>query len=266
MRVIILCGENAKNVCLNPETRGNKSTIQLQYSELEAYVESEINNNSLTVKRLYICIDYIHDGWRYGDLDSLREWSNVLAYITSITKTTNIRNHALMCHQVSRLIILRHHAERSGTIEPMTISDLDVKIRTWLALKGLKSDDQILMWEKLAGSLSKGLFLLLCTLPRKPTEKIRTARPMLVGGPDNHAPLFSKDIITESKRLYTLFTGIKYTSRTPKDSAQDTLDTRRLSQDSIRKNYPTSTQTSILGEVDIFGESNKRQDSTAAPK
>jgi hypothetical protein len=264
MRVILLCGENAKNVCLKPETRRNQIMIQLQYSELEAYVESEVISNSLMVKRLYICIDYIHDGWRYGDWDSLREWSDVLAFITSITKTTNVRNHALMCHNVSRLIILRHHAERSRTIEPMTISDLDFKTRTWLALKGLKSDDQILMWEKLAGSLSKGLFLLLCTLPRKPTEKIRTGRPKLVGGPDNYAPLFSMDIITESKRLYSLITGKTYASRTPKDSAQDTPDTRQPSLNTVGDNHPTSTGTSIPSEVDISGESNKRTYGTAA--
>jgi hypothetical protein len=78
MRVILLCGENAKTVCLKPADKGNQITIQLQFSDLEAYVETEVISNSITVKRLYICIDYIHDGWRYGDWDSLREWSDVL--------------------------------------------------------------------------------------------------------------------------------------------------------------------------------------------
>lgn len=254
------------NVCLKPEVKGNQITIQLQYSELEAYVETEVISNSITVKRLYICIDYIHDGWRYGDWDSLREWSDVLAFITSITKTTNVRNHALMCHQVSCLIILRHHAEKCGTIEPMAISDLDFKTRTWLALKGLKSDDQILMWEKLAGSLSKGLFLLLCTLPRKPTEKIRTGRRKLVGGPNNYASLFSKHMITDSKRLYSLITGNTYKSRTSKDSAQDTLDTKRPSLNPVGDNHLTFSQTSIPSEVGISRESNERKDGTTALK
>jgi hypothetical protein len=146
----------------------------------------------------------------------------------------------------------------------MTISDLDFKTRTWLALKGLKSDDQILMWEKLAGSLSKGLFLLLCTLPRKPTEKIRTGRPKLVGGPNNYAPLFSEHIITESKRLYSLITGNTYTSRTSKDSAQDILDTRRPSLNPVGDNHLTFTQTSVSSEVDISSESNERKDGTTA--
>lgn len=47
----------------------------------------------------------------------------------------NVRNNVLMCYQASRLIILCHQAEKSGTIEPMTIADLDFKTRAWLREK-----------------------------------------------------------------------------------------------------------------------------------
>ncbi|CRG88235.1 hypothetical protein PISL3812_05262 [Talaromyces islandicus] len=71
------------------------------------------------------------------------------------------------------------------------------------------TSEQVLEWQKLQnGSLVRGMFLLLCTLPRSGSAPGILKR--YPGETRNRQPLFSKEALAESRRLYAMFTERDY--------------------------------------------------------
>jgi hypothetical protein len=230
LRVILLCGENAEKVCLTEEIRRNQIKISLQQNQLQCFFETMMENQCKTIRRIYLCVDSFHDKWHHGDWDKTRSCSELISFMAKITGTKNIKQNAGICHHGSQLIILRYHQEKIGTLEPMTLATLDSRIKDWLAVKGILSDEQIAKWEELAGSLSKGLFLLLCTVPRRSRQEERGIPPLLKRS-DCRLSVFSKEMIAESKRLYARFTkGKGMSNKTP---LQGPLNRARLTNNDI---------------------------------
>jgi hypothetical protein len=92
----------------------------------------------------------------------------------------------------------------------LTIGKLDPGTRQWLARKGFQDDEDIEELAKLVGSLSKGLIVLVCSLPKHAHGEVC------------HAPYLKKKI----------FKGLKY-------SKELLTAVRELRQKKIRKNFST---------------------------
>jgi hypothetical protein len=65
--------------------------------------------------------------------------------------------------------ILRQAENEKQGASKMTLNELDTGVLIWLARKGFTEHDDIRQLERLAGSLSRGLLMLLHALPKRPT-------------------------------------------------------------------------------------------------
>ncbi|KAJ0417737.1 hypothetical protein BJY00DRAFT_315683 [Aspergillus carlsbadensis] len=164
LRVILLAGPNAEGVVIGPELERNRTVIQLRGCTFPAYLETNAAKTEIT--RIYVRLSAsLAVTSRCESWEETKEHAEAFRFAANVTETADIYGFTIASWLVGKEIILRYWSERENLTEPMTISSITPRIHEWFSLKGITTDQDIRLFEDLGGSLSRGAFLLLCTLP-----------------------------------------------------------------------------------------------------
>lgn len=207
MRVILMCGSNAQQSAMAPIIEENHITVTLRGYSYSAYLE--LDEGKHTIKRIYVrSLALLLSPRRSEKWQESVKLSEMFRFATTVTKTLGIRTYYCATRTIYREIILRCAEERDGIYEQMMLNSIDPAIREWLYMKGLRSDDHIETFERLGGSLMRGIFLFLITLPECPPDfKSQRSQARFLSLPKIIRRAFNEWQLQESRRLFKVITG-----------------------------------------------------------
>ncbi|KAF9894587.1 hypothetical protein FE257_006475 [Aspergillus nanangensis] len=84
----------------------------------------------------------------------------------------------------------------------MTLTTIDPDIRAWLYTKGFQNDDDIITLERLGGTLTRGLSMLLHALPRCPKQHREYSHPTRSYCDKEEIGFLDKNKMSQVKALY----------------------------------------------------------------
>ena len=163
-RVIFLCGPNVRRVILEgipPSTRC-KLKLELDLCEYEVYLEK-----SSPFPRLYLYCPEVPPDSALKQWATARRLDMIIKFAAVVTGTQRNRSGLFERAGAVLQIIRQAREERRGGAK-LTCENLDINLRAWLHRKGITEDSDIREVEKAAGSLTRGLLMLLHLLPRDP--------------------------------------------------------------------------------------------------
>lgn len=162
-RVVFLCGPNARRIILS----GIRSSIKVHSLELqlsncryEAYLEL-----GCALPRLYLYCPEL-SRTQLGQWISLRRVDMLIRLAVILTETLTVRAGIFERSGMLVQILRQAQAETRGAMK-LTTETMDSGLKAWLYRKGITQDSDIKKIEVAAGSLTRGLLMLLHVLPRR---------------------------------------------------------------------------------------------------
>ncbi|KAB8210838.1 hypothetical protein BDV34DRAFT_220017 [Aspergillus parasiticus] len=164
-KIILLCGPRAGRIIKAVIEGSSQYNLDIQGYTYQIFLDH---------KRLYIrCPELPAEIWSIKPTHAAR-LSDVVRFSTSLLNITDIRPYFVESSSIVGYILCQARKERLGG-HIMTTDDLDTGVRLWLTRKGIGEDADIREIETIAGSLVRGLLMLLHALPRRkdgvPTPK-----------------------------------------------------------------------------------------------
>lgn len=164
-RVIFLCGPNARRIVLagiQLPSKLHKLELKLSSYCCEAYLYLGCSS-----PKLYLFCPEIPNLTAKGG--SARRVDMLIRLVTILTETQGIRvglfeRSGILSH------ILRQAQDETRGAPKLTTSTMDSGLRAWLYRKGITQESDIRRIELAAGSLTRGLLMLLHILPRRNEE------------------------------------------------------------------------------------------------
>ena len=174
-KVIFLCGTNVRRVLLleaNSSTIIRQIELCLGYYRFEAYVDLQPSHPIL-----YIFAPELPWSSRSTNLELARRLDLITRFAVILTNTRLSRDISFESSSaVLRIIRQASEEKKSEDVTKLTFSNLDTGLKAWLYRKDFVNDEDIKMIEDSAGSLTRGLLMLLHVLPRKVHDDTRPAR------------------------------------------------------------------------------------------
>lgn len=156
-RILLLCGPRAGRIIKAVLEGSSQYILDIQGYKYQIYFDH---------RRLYIrCPELPAEIWSINPTHAAR-LSDVVRFSTSVLGITDIRPYFVESSSIVGYILCQARKERLGG-HVMTTDDLDTGIKLWLTRKGIGEDADIREIETIAGSLIRGLLMLLHALPRK---------------------------------------------------------------------------------------------------
>ncbi|KAB8261064.1 hypothetical protein BDV32DRAFT_137719 [Aspergillus pseudonomiae] len=168
-KIILLCGPRAGRIIKAMIEGSSQYTLDIQGYKYQIYLDH---------RRLYIrCPELPAEVWSINPIHAAR-LSDVVRFATRVLGITDIRPYFVESSSIVGYILSQARKERLGG-HIMTTDDLDAGIKLWLIRKGIGDDDDIREIETIAGSLVRGLLMLLHALPRRENAVQTPIRPPL---------------------------------------------------------------------------------------
>ncbi|KAE8381157.1 hypothetical protein BDV26DRAFT_289654 [Aspergillus bertholletiae] len=247
LNVILLAGRMAEAMALPAEAAGYQTTLHLRGCSFRSFLE--VDKKKSEIKRIYIRLtSSLALTSRCDNWEEAKEHAEVFRFAATITKTANIHGFTIATRLVGKEIILRYWSEKTNLLRPMTIDSISPSMREWFALRGITTNEGIRQFERLGGSLAKGAFLLLCTLPRRKWGKRKQQYLKQDISKSAGKRVFSEDTIQRARELLTQLTGanpvVSYAegSNMPKVPATSPLSVSEQDKGTIHQGDTSSSE------------------------
>jgi hypothetical protein len=134
---------------------------------------------------------------RGGDWRSTQKFAQIIRLVTSLVKMEAIE-YNFFENNLAYASIFRAVAKEKTLGTSLTIQLLDCWVRQWLSRKGFDTNEDIEELIKVAGSLTDGLFVLLCCLPKR-HGVVRHIR--FHGKSVTRGPKYPKELLSAVRKL-----------------------------------------------------------------
>jgi hypothetical protein len=194
-RFILICGEIGQRYLFD-EAQGLSSPIEIILSGHNMVFRLMLDGTH--IQRVFVVIPDPRKIMRGGDWRSSQKFAQIMRLATTLTKINAI-DHNFFENNRACASIFNAIAEEKAFGTSLTIEQIGSGTRQWLARKGFQTNEDIEELTKLVGSLTEGLFVLLCSLPQNSYRVVRRGRPrkekVLKG------PKYSKELLTAVRKL-----------------------------------------------------------------
>ncbi|KAJ5587269.1 uncharacterized protein N7459_003034 [Penicillium hispanicum] len=160
LRVVLMCGRSVQNLVL--PTRCEETRLKLEAGDFPMFLDIEDG----AIKRIYVLTPNPTDAFLLRDWRKTHRLSEIIHFISAITKTIGIRPYAGDNGCVLTKAIRNYMDEQKGIKELLTIQTLHPMTRLWLTRRGFATDEDIsLLQERAGGSLAHAILVLLHVPP-----------------------------------------------------------------------------------------------------
>lgn len=228
-RFVLVCGEMGQRYLFD-EAEELSSPIKITLRGYDVVLRFQLDGTH--IQRAFVVTPDPQKMTLRGDWRIVQKFAQIVRLAAILTKTESI-NYNFFENNQACASIFRAVAEEKTSGIPLTIDLIEPGVRQWLARKGFQTDEDIEELTGLVGSLGDGLFVLLCSLPKRPNGtvgRVSSGEKRVVKGPK-----CSKELLTA---------------------------VRNLRQEKIRKNYPDLAEDDHdkLPDVARINISQKRSD------
>ncbi|KAE8383701.1 hypothetical protein BDV26DRAFT_287123 [Aspergillus bertholletiae] len=206
LRVIILCGSGTERMIVSHETRRNRVDIELQGCVYTTYCE--VDRNEIT--RLYMILPVSLSSLRYTKWTDCLKLGELIRFAATMTETQRIKGYYQANYRIYRHIIMQYTNELNGKYDLITKDTISPLILDWLSLKGVVYRD-ISKIERLGGTLSRGILLILMVLPREGPKQ--SSNPTSPGNLVAEQSYFPREDLGNTCDLYRAISISQYDDR-----------------------------------------------------
>ncbi|KAF5980570.1 hypothetical protein FCOIX_4711 [Fusarium coicis] len=152
-KIVLLCGPRAEQAVRREFQNLTKSELQLRYN-FTIYFDNDYPRLFIRCPELPSrpsAVPYHHNSM-IGE---------AVRFAAKITGVEGLRTSFLETSNVIQYILCQVKAERLGTTKPLTTQNIPEGLKFWLLNRGFRGLDDISQLEKLSGTLSRGLLVVL---------------------------------------------------------------------------------------------------------
>ena len=246
-RVIFLCGPNARRIVLagiKPPSKIHKLKLELSNCRYEMYLE--LSDGSFP--RLYVFCPELTRTVMLANWATLRRMDMIIRFAVILTGTQEVGTRSFERSGMLGQLLRQAQDEIRGA-EKLTPETMNSGLKAWLYRKGVTQDTDIKKIEVAAGSVTRGLLMLLHVLPRRPREAWadedpeRVSKPALPRSQRSHHRPFGAQEFSEVEQIY------KEAKKAHDMGAKDRLLTRETAKSDVAPKEFDARECTEVGEV-----------------